>query len=672
MKKIAVLSIGEPTGRSVANHFRQLFGMYTEVNFYTEKDELDFDASSVLGIATAEFVVRNQVLSKINEGMDILIAQRVINYQYIQELISLRSGTHVLLVNDHHDTTQSAIRQLIALGIDHVIYHPFYPGIISYPTLDIAVTPGEAHLVPTAIKRVIDIGTRQIDITTLIEVARRLELMDNLRETISSQYVSEIVKLLKQIDASAREAIFMRDTLKTVSDCAMSGIVLTDHHNKVITANRAFLNLVGTVLPDDHKVDLESLIPGVMLEILDGNEILRKIAGEDVLVRRKKIDHIDGSPGYVYILEDRKEIENLEIEIRRQTRQSEHIARYTYDDIHTISPKTQQMLKLSHRLAKSDSTILIQGESGTGKELLAQAIHNASHRANGPFVPVNFAALPMSLLESELFGYEEGAFTGAKRGGSKGLFEEAHRGTLFLDEIGDASMEFQVRLLRVLQEKQIRRVGGRRQIPIDVRIIAATNKDLFNEVKQGSFREDLYYRLNVMPLKTFALRERREDLLFLFNRFLNRLSAAQISNIHEILDNDAINMVLNYNWPGNIRELINVIDYLVHVWEPGIKMRTDDLPLQFEIHQESECIAKDLLGDNSFIILSLISEYGPVGRNNLQYLAKEKNCNLSVGLIRGILEELNKKELVISRSGRQGTIITEKGKLILESKLAPK
>ena len=152
-------------------------------------------------------------------------------------------------------------------------------------------------------------------------------------------------------------------------------------------------------------------------------------------------------------------------------------------------------------MAKTDATIFIQGESGTGKELLAQSIHNASSRRKGPFVAINFAALSETLLESELFGYEEGAFTGAKRGGSAGLFEIAHKGTLFLDEIGDAPLPFQVKLLRVLQEKQVRRVGGLKVIPIDVRIIVATNHNLKEDIKLKLFREDLYYRLNVLPLK---------------------------------------------------------------------------------------------------------------------------------------------------------------------------
>ena len=205
--------------------------------------------------------------------------------------------------------------------------------------------------------------------------------------------------------------------------------------------------------------------------------------------------------GRLYVLKDVSEIHRLEESVRRRLYEEQNIARYNFADIIGNSPALKKILSLAKKMAKTDATIFIQGESGTGKELLAQSIHNASSRRKGPFVAINFAALSETLLESELFGYEEGAFTGAKRGGSAGLFEIAHKGTLFLDEIGDAPLPFQVKLLRVLQEKQVRRVGGLKVIPIDVRIIVATNHNLKEDIKLKLFREDLYYRLNVFTFK---------------------------------------------------------------------------------------------------------------------------------------------------------------------------
>ena len=224
----------------------------------------------------------------------------------------------------------------------------------------------------------------------------------------------------------------------------------------------------------------------------------------------------------------------------------------------------------------STSTILITGESGTGKELFARSIHNHSDRADHPFVTVNCAAIPDNLLESELFGYEEGAFTGAKKGGKLGKFELADKGTIFLDEIGDMSLHLQAKLLRVLQERELDKIGGKSNIFIDVRIIAATNKNLSAMVKNGSFREDLYYRLNVIPIKLPSLRERREDIPLLIDYMIKEYSDKLGKEILGI-DENAKQLLMNYNWPGNIRELQNVIEYSINMSQSKI-LTLDSMP----------------------------------------------------------------------------------------------
>lgn len=213
--------------------------------------------------------------------------------------------------------------------------------------------------------------------------------------------------------------------------------------------------------------------------------------------------------------------------------------------------------------AKTTSTVLITGESGTGKELFARAIHNHSNRSENPFIAVNCAAIPDNLLESELFGYEEGAFTGAKKGGSLGKFELAHKGTIFLDEIGDMSLHLQAKLLRVLQEKEVDKLGSKHNISIDVRIIAATNKDLERMVRKGTFREDLYYRLNVIPISLPSLRERKNDISLLIDYMIKEYSNKLDKNVTYI-DEKTLEYMINYDWPGNIRELQNIIEYSVN------------------------------------------------------------------------------------------------------------
>ena len=214
--------------------------------------------------------------------------------------------------------------------------------------------------------------------------------------------------------------------------------------------------------------------------------------------------------------------------------------------------------------SKSSSTVLITGESGTGKELFARAIHNHSDRVDNPFIAVNCAAIPDNLLESELFGYEEGAFTGAKKGGKLGKFELAHKGTIFLDEIGDMSLHLQAKLLRVLQERELDKIGGKSNISIDVRIISATNKDLEDMVSQGIFREDLYYRLNVIPIHLPSLKERREDIPLLIDYTIKEYSNKLGKNVDHV-DKDVLKVMMEYRWPGNIRELQNIIEYSINM-----------------------------------------------------------------------------------------------------------
>ena len=232
--------------------------------------------------------------------------------------------------------------------------------------------------------------------------------------------------------------------------------------------------------------------------------------------------------------------------------------RYTHPNVVARSPKMQEVLATVERVAPTNATVLLGGESGVGKDLIARAIHEKSRRATGPFLKINSTAIPENLLESELFGYEKGAFTGAVAS-KPGKFELADKGTLFLDEIGDVPPATQVKLLRVLQEREFERLGGTRTVKVDVRLIAATNKDLREALEQGTFREDLYYRLNVVPIDIAPLRERREDIPDLVNLFVSRCSAESAKSIEGITP-DAMRILVNYHWPGNVRELQNIVE----------------------------------------------------------------------------------------------------------------
>jgi transcriptional regulator with PAS, ATPase and Fis domain len=234
-------------------------------------------------------------------------------------------------------------------------------------------------------------------------------------------------------------------------------------------------------------------------------------------------------------------------------------ATYTFQSIYARDPLMKKAVAMAQKYARYEGIVLIEGESGTGKELFAQAIHNGSERANGPFVAINCASLPRDLVESELFGYEKGSFTGALKGGNPGKFEIANQGTIFLDEIGEMPLEFQAKLLRIVETRMVRRLGGTQEKTLDVRIIVATNRKLKQEVDMGRFREDLYFRLNVLKLEIPPLRERTEDILYCAQRFLDHFNN-RYPDIQKTMNEDFANALRSHSWPGNVRELQNSIE----------------------------------------------------------------------------------------------------------------
>ncbi|WP_130805280.1 sigma-54-dependent Fis family transcriptional regulator [Senegalia massiliensis] len=288
--------------------------------------------------------------------------------------------------------------------------------------------------------------------------------------------------------------------------------------------------------------------------------------------------------GYIFTFTKMKEILKVVNDLSSPTQMT------FFSDIIGESINIKDVKRYAKKISKSNSTVLITGESGTGKELFARSIHFESERADKPFIAINCTAIPENLIETELFGYEEGAFTGAKKSGKLGKFELAHKGTIFLDEIGDMPLHLQTKLLRVLQESVIERVGGNSVIPVDVRVIAATNKLLEQKVKYKEFREDLYYRLNVIPLKIPPLRERLDDITILVDNFLEKFNKRLNRNINKV-SNNVIELFRQYHWPGNIRELENVIEYAVNMCVTDI-INIGDLPRNIR-EQEYENIKEN-------------------------------------------------------------------------------
>jgi len=346
--------------------------------------------------------------------------------------------------------------------------------------------------------------------------------------------------------------------------------------------------------PKKEQCDINSII---CLPIIDGKNVLGGIGiyahnKEDVqrLIEKNK-DFVEFLYRISELLIMKANEEEQTQNLKKKVRQLQNDGYYmSFDDIIGSSKEICELKEQARRFAAGNSTILLQGESGTGKELFARAIHFVSPHNKGAFVAINCAAIPENLIESELFGYEEGAFTGALKGGKIGKFELADGGTLFLDEIGEVPLHLQAKLLRTLQDKKIQRLGGNKEISVDVRIIAATNRNLEHSVANGEFREDLFYRLNVIPLQIPALRERRMDIVDLSQYFLRMYSKALHKDIFDF-DKKTMDIMLDYDWPGNIRELQNAVEYAVNISQ-GPYITQNDLPKK--LMQETEFANKKL------------------------------------------------------------------------------
>jgi len=357
------------------------------------------------------------------------------------------------------------------------------------------------------------------------------------------------------------------EQLKAILDFAYDGIIALDEKGKITVFNPVAEKLSGWRAEDAIGREVTEVIPQAKCQRLletgkpDLGELLE--IGETKVVANRVPIVVDSQVlGVVTTFQNITTLQSLEHKVRQRLADRGYVAKYTFNDILGESAPFQEAIQLAKEYALVHSTILIRGETGCGKEMFAHAIHQSSSRAKGPFVAVNCAALPENLLESELFGYAEGAFTGARKGGKPGLFELAHQGTIFLDEIGEMSPRLQARVLRVLEEGEIMRLGDDRIIPVNVRFIAATHRDLSQMIKTQAFREDLYYRLNVLNLEIPPLRERGADVLLLAERFLEEI-ARELNRQTPKLSQEAIEVLFRYSWPGNVRELKNTVERLL-------------------------------------------------------------------------------------------------------------
>lgn len=397
-----------------------------------------------------------------------------------------------------------------------------------------------------------------------------------------------------------------------IMESMSEGVLTLDRAGRITHLNRVAARNLGIDYQTGVGKKLEDLMsPGneLFFSRISGN---KRLTGEPLLIRRGSTTvklAVSCTPltgkngrilGTVIILQPMKHYKRL-IE-----RVSGAHANITFDNIVGQSSEFKYALECAKMAAKSDSNVLLLGESGVGKDMFAQAIHNASSRAGEPFFALNCAALPRELISSELFGYEEGAFTGARKGGNPGKFELADQGTIFLDEIGEMPLDLQGLLLRLLEEGSVVRLGGREVIPVNVRIIAASNKNLIDEVKKGNFRLDLYYRLGVMDIRIPPLRERKDDIPELVEHFIKTIGP-KLGKVVKGIDDEAMNLLMNYDWPGNIRELSNVIERAINLASSDV-ITADILPEELRNPETSVLPPMPLDAGKSVVEARLISD----------------------------------------------------------------
>lgn len=417
---------------------------------------------------------------------------------------------------------------------------------------------------------------------------------------------------LENVAAQLEDVKSLKSTLESALESIFEGVVVVDKGGYITMLNRAYCEFLEVDPKEVIGKHVTDVIQNTRMHIVaqtGKSEVaeMQQIRDSNTVVTRipiMKDGETVGAVGKV-MFKDIKDLKMLakkfshlqsELEYYKEELRKVQGGNYTLENIIGSSEKIEWLKSIASKAARGSSTVLVLGESGTGKELFAHAIHNASLRRHGPFIKVNCAAVPENLLESELFGYDEGAFTGARKGGKPGKFELANGGTIFLDEIGDMTLGMQAKLLRVLQEREIERVGGTKSIKVDLRIIAATNRDLEGMIEKGEFRQDLYYRLNVITLQIPPLRERIEDIPVLSEALLNKINV-QLNCEVEGIAPEAMELLLQYQWPGNIRELENALERAVNLMDDEPFILPEHLPPQLRKRyrpKENDDSAKDL------------------------------------------------------------------------------
>ncbi|AKN30601.1 ATPase AAA [Clostridium carboxidivorans P7] len=667
MKTIGIVTNNKSSVASfIRKNLEDIFKNIIKINNYYISDLKDdyIIKDDVVLFMTKEksFQCEKNVLNKEN----IIVIERTLKGSEIYKIFTLPKNTKVLVVNDDRETTMEMASSLHHIGVNDLELIP-YEEDKNYEDIKIAITPDEEEYVPDYINTIINVGNRHIDMSTFLKIMNKFNIEDkNVSERLI-KYSDNLINLNAGIKDSYKELFVKKEELDMVLNISKEGVLLINNEETIIFCNNAFKNIFD-IYEDVKGKKIASVLDANITEAFRCENLKDEILefrDKKINANKQVVQSLSENIGFCFNLQEVTYIKQLEQNLNKKLRNKGLVAKYNFDYIKTCSTSMKECINLARKIASSDLTALIIGESGTGKELLAQSIHSASPRAKQPFVAINCAALPENLLESELFGYEGGSFTGALKEGKIGLFEQANNGTIFLDEIGDMPLSLQARILRVLQERQVMRIGSQSVIDINVRVISATNRKLMEMVDQGKFREDLFYRLNVLPINIPPLRERKDDIISTMKDFITRKELK--------ISDEVKNILLNYRWPGNVRELQNVAAYIELMSDSTVNL--ENLPFyilnkNMDFERELQMINSKCNLNNAVEIIKIVEEKNHlnegVGRKNIEAILKERYISVTEAEVRRILTILNGLNLITSSVGRKGSEITVKGKKFIE------
>lgn len=598
-------------GAPVVDDAGQLIGLLTKTHIIRAMaQQKDFSAHRVRDIMTTKVfslkdtmlvheLEENKTLFKYGRFPVVNSKNQLIGFLTRTDLVKYLSERSISLAEEFEAVLHSVSNGVLATDAAGTVtlFNPAAQAITGMKTENVIGWPINDVIPNTGIMRVLETGApemnQKIKVGNSQIMTKRSPIVKN-GKIVGAVAIFQDMTELQQVASELEEVKDLKSTLDSIVNSIFDCIVVVDKHGYITILNEAYGELLKTDPKKAVGRHVTDVIENTRMHIVAKTgkpEIcdMQKIGDHNTVVTRIPIikdGEVTGAVGKV-VFRDVKDLRILarkvtslqsELEYYKEELHKVQGGKYTIESIIGSGEKIQWLKMIALRAAKGNSTVLITGESGTGKELFAQAVHYASSRRHGPFIKINCASIPENLLEAELFGYEEGAFTGARKGGKPGKFELANTGTIFLDEIGDMSMPMQAKLLRVLQEREIERVGSTKTSPVDVRVIAATNQDLDQMMTQGTFRQDLYYRLNIISLHIPPLRERREDIPVLCEALLYKINRGLQLEVDGVSE-EAMKLLVEYDWPGNVRELENILERSVNLMDDEGKILPDHLPV---------------------------------------------------------------------------------------------